>query len=92
MVAFQRGSDGADPVRGAGGPHHVEQRIRHTTLVATGTFACPHCDAPIPPHVPIRPVALMICPYCLRSGRARDFLSLDAPSRPARVEVRIVPR
>ena len=91
-MAFQRGSDGADPVRGAGGPHHVEERIRHTTLVATGTFACPHCDAPIPPHLPVRPVELVVCPYCLRSGRARDFLSLDAPSRPARVEVRIVQR
>jgi hypothetical protein len=91
-VAFQRGSDGADPVRGGSGPHHVEQRIRRTTLVATGTFACPHCDAPIPPHGPLSPASLLICPFCLRSGRAREFLSLAAPSRPARVEVRIVPR
>jgi hypothetical protein len=91
-VAFERASDGSDPVRGAGGTHHVEQRIRHTTLVAAGTFACPHCDAPIPPHMPVKPVSLVICPYCLRSGRARDFLSLESPSRAAHVEVRIVLR
>jgi len=91
-VAFQRGSEGADPVRGAGGPHHVDRRLGRGTLVATGTFACPHCDAPIPPHVPLSPASLLVCPFCLGSGRARDFLSLAAPSRPARVEVRIVQR
>ena len=72
---------------------------KHTVLialivlvVAAGTFACPDCDAPVPLHVPVSPAGLLICPYCLRSGRAREFLSLAAPTRPARVQVRIVPR
>ena len=49
-------------------------------------------DAPVPPHVPVSPATLLICPFCLQSGRGRDFLSLAAPTRPARVHVRVVPR
>jgi hypothetical protein len=30
------------------------------------------------------------CPFCSYAGAARDFLSLVAPSRPARVDVRVV--
>jgi hypothetical protein len=72
--------------------HHEEYRVSRSSLVAAGTLACPHCDAPVPPHVPVTPATLLICPFCLRSGRGRDFLSLSAPSRPARVHVRVVPR
>ena len=32
------------------------------------------------------------CPFCRHTAAARDFLSLAAPSRPARVEVRVRPR
>jgi hypothetical protein len=34
----------------------------------------------------------MGCPFCRHDGAVRDFLSLAAPSRPARVEVRVVRR
>jgi hypothetical protein len=30
------------------------------------------------------------CPFCGHAGSVRDFLSLRAPSRPARVVVRVV--
>ena len=32
----------------------------------------------------------LACPYCAHAGPLRAFLSLAAPSRPARVEVRVV--
>ena len=80
------------PLRRGTDTHHQEHRIAHTGVVASGTFACPHCDAPVPPHVPVSPATLLICPFCLQSGRGRDFLSLETPSRPARVHVRVVPR
>jgi hypothetical protein len=36
------------------------------------------------------PADPLACPYCGRDGVVRDFLSLAAPSRPARVVVRVV--
>ncbi len=68
---------------------HVEQRVRSQVL-ATGTLACPQCDAPVSP--PARGLSVtepLLCPFCMYDGIARDFLSLAAPARPARVEVRI---
>ena len=52
--------------------------------------ACGRCDAPIamgPGAVPIG--AELICPYCDHRGPVREFLSLAAPTRPARVTVRV---
>jgi hypothetical protein len=95
-MAFQRGIDGPEPVRPDPVGHlsgtQEERRVARSSYLATGTLACPDCDAPVPLHVPVRPVTLLICPYCLRSGHAREFLSLAAPSRPARVQVTVVPR
>jgi hypothetical protein len=91
-MAFERAGEGVDPVRPGDGTHHEEHRVARSTVVAAGTLACPDCDAPVPLHVPVRPAALLICPYCLRSGHAREFLSLAVPTRPARVRVRVVER
>jgi hypothetical protein len=91
-MAFERTGEGFDPVSQGGGTHHEEYRVGRSTVVAAGTLACPDCDAPVPLHVPVRPATLLICPYCLRSGHAREFLSLAAPTRPARVVVTVVPR
>ena len=71
----------------------VEQRQRRAQrdgLVATGTIACPRCDAP----VAIGPGELALthrltCPFCAHGDVARAFLSLAVPTRPTRVEVRI---
>ena len=61
--------------------------------LATGTLACPGCDAPVAPGESVlSPADPIGCPFCHRAGAVRDFLSLEAPSRPARVTVTIVPR
>jgi hypothetical protein len=68
----------------------LERRIEHAGRLATGTLACPACDAPVAPgDGPLSPADGLACPYCGRDGAVRDFLSLTPPSRPARVVVRV---
>jgi hypothetical protein len=68
----------------------LERRIDHAGHLATGTLACPACDAPVAPGAgPLSPAHGLVCPYCGRDGAVRDFLSLTPPSRPARVVVRV---
>jgi DNA-directed RNA polymerase subunit RPC12/RpoP len=91
VVALQSGASGADPIR-PDGAHEVERRIGRQTHVATGTFACPACDAPVAPAPGgMSPAAAVSCPYCGFAAFVRDFLSLGEPTRPARVVVRVVP-
>lgn len=79
MALFER-----DPIR------HEELRRRPAGLLGHGTFACPSCDAPVAPgDHPLALRDLVACPYCRRVGAVRDFLSLQAPTRPARVEIRL---
>lgn len=68
---------------------HEERRPGRTSTLATGTLACPDCDAPIMPQGVLTPADPLDCPYCLRHGAVRDFLSLAVPARAARVVVRI---
>lgn len=92
-MALHRSFDGAEPVQpGVSGRHGGERdiRIQDRTLVASGTLACPACDAPVSPgEVPLAPAQPIACPYCAHPGLVRDFLSLAAPTRPARVDVRV---
>jgi hypothetical protein len=96
-VGFDRAIEGprADelgPVRGTAHGEE-EQRVARSSLVATGTLACPECDAPVAPApVPVSVTGPLACPFCLHDARVRDFLSLADPTRPARVEVRVRPR
>jgi hypothetical protein len=94
-VSFRRGLDGSDPVDfdpvGSGIRVHDERRTR-TSRLGVGTLACPHCDAPVALAGPVAPAAPLLCPYCGHGGAVRDFLSLAAPTRPARVVVRVVAR
>jgi hypothetical protein len=70
-----------------------EFRPARSSRLAGGTLACPGCDAPVATGDRIlTPSDDLGCPYCGRTGPLRDFLSLAAPSRPARVEVRVVQR
>jgi hypothetical protein len=58
--------------------------------LATGTLACPTCDAPVLPDPGGNsPADLISCAYCRRIGPVRDFLSLAEPTRPTRVAVRL---
>lgn len=95
-MSFLRGIDGGEPLRperAGGGPGlEEERRAARSTLVATGTLACPRCDAPVAPAGAMAPSDPLGCPYCPHTARVRDFLSLAPPARPARVDVRIVLR
>jgi hypothetical protein len=95
-MTFQRGIDGSDPMRAqpisARADAHEDRRAS-PWRVASGTLACPRCDAPV--ALGGRAVSLtedLHCPFCRHVAPVRDCLSLAAPSRPARVEVRARPR
>jgi hypothetical protein len=84
-VTFHRGIDDREPIG-----YHEERRARAGRL-GTGTLACPRCDAPVAlgPFA-VAPADWIGCPYCHHTAAVRDFLSLAAPPRPARVEVHVV--
>jgi hypothetical protein len=93
-MAFHRGIDGSEPVGGqpreARVGIHEEHRATRSWRLGTGTLACPLCDAPIAlGGRAVTPVQELHCPYCRHRAPMRDFLSLAAPSRPARVQVRL---
>ena len=85
--------DGSDPVGSEpvarGGAVHEERRVATAGDLATGTLACPRCDAPILLARAVRPNDRLGCGFCSHAGAVRDFLSLAAPTRPARVRVRV---
>jgi hypothetical protein len=93
-VSIQRGLDGAEPVRpdpvGKLAGTQQERRVTRTSHLATGTLACPACDAPVVPTGVMTPADPLACPFCGHGGVVRDFLSLAPPTRPARVTVRVV--
>lgn len=91
-MSLRRAFDGGapeEPVGRLGGTHEL-QRVTRTAPVAVGTLACPSCDAPVALPGPLAPSADLRCPFCAHDGAVRDFLSLDQPTRPTRVVVRIV--
>lgn len=96
-MAFSRGIDGPDPTRAqpicARAGAHEDWRADREWKLADGTLACPRCDAPV--ALGGSTVALtqrLDCPFCLHSAAVREFLSLAAPARPARVTVRMFHR
>src|SRR3954469_18222037 len=94
-MSLQRGIDGQGSVRpeDEGRIVHEEQRVAPTGIVAVGTLACPQCDAPVAlGDSRVKPTDALLCPFCAHHARARDFLSLRTPTRPARVAVRITLR
>jgi hypothetical protein len=96
-VAFQRGIDGPDSVQpepvGSRQVRPHRYRTSASSILASGTLACPECDAPIaPPPSGLSPADALGCGFCRHSGAVRDFLSLEPPTRPARVVVRVTRR
>ena len=90
-MSLHRRIDPPEPVGQPGGPQEI-RRVTRSWVMATGTLACPACDAPVAPlDRPMSPPDPILCPVCHHGGRVRDFLSLESPSRPARVQVRVVP-
>jgi hypothetical protein len=93
-MAFQGGIDGTDPVRRVGdlAADHEDRKATQGHL-ASGTLACPRCDAPVAPGAGhFSPADSLGCPYCGHAAAVRDFLSLSQPTRPARVVVRVIRR
>jgi hypothetical protein len=92
-VGFTRGIDGSDPAEPVGrrAAAQEERRVAPAGRLASGTLACPLCDAPVAPGpATLGPADPLGCPFCRHTGAVRDFLSLAPPSRPARVAVRVV--
>ncbi len=72
--------------------HTFEEKRRavRSGQLATGTIACPSCDAPV--ALGDRALSLtdrLACPFCATAGPVRDFLSLAVPTRPTRVVIRV---
>ena len=94
-MALQRGIAGAvpphsEPIAGRARPGEIRFAAR-TSRLGTGTRACPYRDAPVVLGANRRaPADPLGCPFCGHAAAVRDFLSLAAPSRPARVAVRVV--
>jgi hypothetical protein len=90
-VAFHRRIDEPEPANRLPGAY--ELRRARSSRVASGTLACPLCDAPVAvPGASLSPAEQLACPYCRHSGATREFLSLGDPTRPARVAVRVILR
>jgi hypothetical protein len=91
-MGLHRGIDGSEPIRPEPvGRFEVRPSVARVGTLGTGTLACPECDAPVALGAgPRRPHDALSCPFCGCAGALRDFLSLAAPTRPARVEIRLV--
>ena len=90
---LRHGDDGPDPLRPGRSGAQEEQRRARSSRLASGTLACPRCDAPVAlapgRSSPADPIG---CPFCGHGGALREFLSLAEPSRPARGDVHVVDR
>jgi hypothetical protein len=79
----------AQPVERLAGRHEL-RRSGTSWHLATGTLACPVCDAPVVlPRPAMSPPDPLSCGFCRHAGAVRDFLSLAEPTRPTRVAVRV---
>ena len=86
-MAFHRRIDEPEPPTRRAGSNEV-RRARPARL-ASGTLACPLCDAPVALTGAVTPASALDCPYCRHAGAAREFLTLGEPTRPQRVVVRV---
>jgi hypothetical protein len=86
----QPGGGGSDRGARDARAYVEERRWRHAEELCVASLACPRCDAPVtagPAPLPV--VAELCCPFCEHRAPAREFLSLERPTRPARVVVRV---
>ena len=84
------GSGASDQTRRLTVVHEERRRTIDSRTIAAATLACARCDAPLAlvpgGHAPGEPLT---CPFCAHRAPLRDFLSLAAPVRPARVLVKL---
>jgi hypothetical protein len=92
-MSFVRGRLGngrPDPLGRTRDMQVEERRATRDGIVCSGTLACPRCDAPVaagPAGLTL--VEELTCPFCAHREPVREFLSLEPPTRPARVVVRV---
>jgi hypothetical protein len=68
--------------------HYEERRSPRPWHLATGSLACPSCDAPVVLATPrARPTDALQCPFCDCAGALHEFLSLAQPARAPRVNI-----
>lgn len=84
------GSGASDQTRRLTVVHEHKRRTLDARTIAAATLACGACDAPVAlgpgAHAP---AVVLTCPFCAHRAPLRDFLSLAAPVRPARVLVKL---
>jgi hypothetical protein len=88
-VSLERRDTGPERRDAVPGQVEIRREQRRNGIVASGTLACPVCDAPVAPYGAMPLTASLVCPVCEHIGRVRDFLSLATPTRPAHVVVRL---
>ena len=89
MSFIRAGQGRRSDLRAVPGYEQEHRRIA-SQWIGVGTFACARCDAPVAVgESPVRPADTVRCPYCAHEAPARDFLTLGAPTRPARVQLRL---
>lgn len=79
-----------EPHGRAPGAFEEDRRQSAGEVLSAGTLACPRCDAPVgigPEPLSVR--SSLSCPFCAHRAPLRHFLSLEPPTRPTRVIVRI---
>jgi len=91
--SFNASTSGASDATRRFTVHEEKRRAIDTTQLGIATLACAVCDAPVAigpwPHAPAQ---MLSCPFCAHRAPLREFLSLAAPTRPARVSVRLAGR
>jgi hypothetical protein len=86
--------DGSEPIRlepltQPVGPQE-RRRTHDRSRLASGTLACPSCDAPVVAGLGATSVsARLTCGFCDYASVLRDFLTLGEPTRPTRVSVNV---
>ena len=96
-MTFGHGIDGSEPLRARpistpAGAYEDRRGVRPWRL-GPATLACPQCDVPLAlGGRAVKFTERLDCPFCRHAAPLRDFLSLAAPARPTRVEVRMIPR
>jgi DNA-directed RNA polymerase subunit RPC12/RpoP len=94
-VSFLRGVDGSahntagNPARWVR-PGGDTRRDTRSAGLAEATLACARCDAPV--STGGRTLSLgeqLVCPFCDHRAPVRAFLSLERPTRPAHVILRV---
>jgi hypothetical protein len=91
-VSLHRPADGSGPLDPAsrGSTSHEERRDSRSTKLASGSLACPRCDAPpLPPLQTLLPADRIACGFCLHEAPVREFLTLGDPVRPTVVAVHV---